>query len=385
MKTAIKTMSDQEREVFREVWLERLIRTRVADGAKIPAKKRKQLGPIDLDKPEQSNQELDAPVRRVRTRVSKSAPLVIELDDSDSDEFHPSVPVTTPPSRSPTPPPRVTELKQGTLDGHWKKLTTREEKNAHIKRTLKNHRAAMEGADRKEKKKQAKKVEWEQMLARERQRRHREKKQAETKDGDGDARPSLNDVLGKSAASALALEDVPTLSRSATDSTWRKTHNGNKGGAKQGKAKRTNYYHPFMWTIIERAVHRADWSSEGTSKILKREYPMMFSKINQSTIWKWMDRERPRHWSEETLGNVRRFHALAGSGRTGILAQCPEVTNQIVKTLKDLRISGIPVSVRKFLLDDQSCLPSFMRKPLTLSVARSAALKSLSATLTRAS
>jgi len=63
MKTAIKTMSDQERVVFHKVWLERLIRAGVADGAKIPVKKRKQLGPIDLDKPEQSNQELDAPVR----------------------------------------------------------------------------------------------------------------------------------------------------------------------------------------------------------------------------------------------------------------------------------------------------------------------------------
>jgi len=230
-------------------------------------------------------------VRQVRTRVSKSAPLVIEFDDSDSDKFHPSVPVTTPPSCSPTPPPRVTELKQRNLDRHWKKLTTREEKNAHIKRTLKNHRAAIEGADQKEKKKQAKKVEWEWMLVREWQRRHQEKKQAETKDGDGDTRPSLNDVLGKSAASALALEDVSTLSCSATDSTWHKTRNGNKGGVKQGKAKCTNYYHSFMWTIIERAVHQADWSSEGTSKILKREYPMMFSKINQSTIWKWMDQK----------------------------------------------------------------------------------------------
>ena len=63
MKTAIKTMSDQERVVFHKVWLERLIRAGVADGVKIPVKKRKQLGPIDLDKPEQSNQELDAPVR----------------------------------------------------------------------------------------------------------------------------------------------------------------------------------------------------------------------------------------------------------------------------------------------------------------------------------
>lgn len=57
-----------------------------------------------------------------------------------------------------------------------------------------------------------------------------------------------------------------------------------------------------------------------------------------------MSRER-KGWSDKTLENVRWFHALAGSGRSGILAKYPAVTAEIVKTFRDLRTSGIVVNV----------------------------------------
>ena len=51
MKTAVGKMTDGERTVFREVWLERLIRAAIADGAKIPPKnlRQKRAGSVDLD------------------------------------------------------------------------------------------------------------------------------------------------------------------------------------------------------------------------------------------------------------------------------------------------------------------------------------------------
>ena len=48
MKRAIQTMTESERRVFREVWLERLIAVAVVAGARVSARKRKQEGNQDM-------------------------------------------------------------------------------------------------------------------------------------------------------------------------------------------------------------------------------------------------------------------------------------------------------------------------------------------------
>jgi hypothetical protein len=45
------------------------------------------------------------------------------------------------------------------------------------------------------------------------------------------------------------------------------------------------------------------------------------------------------------LANVANQHALAGSGRVGILSPYPGIVKEIKTTLADLRATGVPVNV----------------------------------------
>ncbi|KAJ7815906.1 hypothetical protein B0H14DRAFT_2603093 [Mycena olivaceomarginata] len=86
MKTAVKHMSSSDREVFWKAWLERLIDSAVASGAKIPH-------PAKRKAPEAS--EEPAP--------KKAKPAVIVLDNSDIDSDIPSASLPAPVLPSPMP------------------------------------------------------------------------------------------------------------------------------------------------------------------------------------------------------------------------------------------------------------------------------------------
>jgi hypothetical protein len=76
---------------------------------------------------------------------------------------------------------------------------------------------------------------------------------------------------------------------------------------------------------------------------LKRDLPGLFEQLTKSTIQKWLSQHGHR-WSTRTLENVRRRHALAGTGRVGVLKPYPIIVEKFKKQLLDLRAAGIVVS-----------------------------------------
>lgn len=62
-------------------------------------------------------------------------------------------------------------------------------------------------------------------------------------------------------------------------------------------------------------------------------------------IYKWIDKEMKRGWSAATKKKVERWHALVGSGQTGILAKYPDIVQEIKAKLRGLHTSGLAVNV----------------------------------------
>jgi hypothetical protein len=75
------------------------------------------------------------------------------------------------------------------------------------------------------------------------------------------------------------------------------------------------------------------------------DQPKLFGRINKGTIQKWIDKETKHGWSKATVKNVKRRHALAGTGQTGILAKYPDIVSEITTQLRGLRTSGVAVNV----------------------------------------
>ena len=120
---------------------------------------------------------------------------------------------------------------------------------------------------------------------------------------------------------------------SCPESKWINLWNGKRGGTKQVQHTRVNWYHVFLWPHIDKAARKLFWSPSSIANRLQLDHPKLFCNINKGTISKWIDKTSKRDWSETTKSNVKRYHALAGSGRIGILGKCPEVANEIVKQL----------------------------------------------------
>ncbi|KAI0689287.1 hypothetical protein BC835DRAFT_1308424 [Cytidiella melzeri] len=375
MKVAVKEMSDKDREVFQEAWLERLIKTAERNGVKVEWKKRKNTDDTraaDATSAPAADAAVTQPLQK-RPRTTES---VIITVDSDTDDAPNSLSITRTPSiqqtRTSTPatsgrathspsgvnqdlqpsqPRTQSGLKQASLAGLWRPLKdwSAEEREALQQRERDKERVEHTLATEREEDQRKWKKEHQKELARERQRRHRAKR-AEEKEGDmGMDSNNVNDVLMQNSANlasespGLDATDLAELSRPGKES-WHQLRNGKLGGTKQARAKRTNWFHPFLWVHIDSAMRRGDWSPAAAARILQREHEKLFKSITRATVWKWKAKGLNK-WSDRTTENLKRRHALAGTGRAGILAKHPEVVTEVSTTLRNLRISGIPINV----------------------------------------
>ncbi|KAJ7585772.1 hypothetical protein C8J56DRAFT_741132, partial [Mycena floridula] len=80
--------------------------------------------------------------------------------------------------------------------------------------------------------------------------------------------------------------DIATISQPGKEKSQSK-RNGTRGGTKRAAAIQTNYYHPLLWTHINRTICQTGWSTAATAKALQRDYPCLFSKLQKGTIHKW--------------------------------------------------------------------------------------------------
>ena len=124
---------------------------------------------------------------------------------------------------------------------------------------------------------------------------------------------------------------------------WRNNRDGSKNGMVILKhAKRTNWYHPFLWVHITRAAKKGLWSARSMETILRHENPDLFNKLHAGTIQRWLD---GHGFTATTLENVKQGHVLAASGRVGVLTGYPNIVNAVKEKLVNLRTSGVPVGV----------------------------------------
>ncbi|KAG6372943.1 hypothetical protein JVT61DRAFT_6981 [Boletus reticuloceps] len=106
----------------------------------------------------------------------------------------------------------------------------------------------------------------------------------------------------------------------------------------------TNWYQPFLWVHIDHAAKRHHWSPQAMVCALKNEHLTLFSHLHKGTVFRWIDKSKQR-WSAATLLNVQNGHTIAGSGQSGILSHYPQVQEEIITKLKNLRASGLPINV----------------------------------------
>ncbi|KAF8153458.1 hypothetical protein K438DRAFT_1778213 [Mycena galopus ATCC 62051] len=342
LKFAVKYMNTAERESFCEAWIERLIDAAVRSGAKIPAKRRASVTPID-------NDASDADGRPAK----KQKRPVAEAPGSEPANTDSPLPVK---SSSSLPSSHLstsfTNKKQATLAAFgWKPSTA-----AQIKDQMRE--VAEEKAEKREEKKQAderradQKQEHVRELATLRKRRQRERDRAAVGTDDSDNERSVQKVLianAKAAASQGGITDVADLSRPATQG-WKKHRNGTQGGVVQNvPSQRVFWFHPFLWNLIEAALRRAGWSSAQAVTALRRSHPHLFdsdtSRLHRGTLHKWIVNGE-RRFTDAALRNISNRRSLVGTGRAGILAAHPEIVASIFETLTGVRASGCVVNVQ---------------------------------------
>jgi len=106
---------------------------------------------------------------------------------------------------------------------------------------------------------------------------------------------------------------------------------------------------PLLWEQIDKHACRnmPGMSPSDIVRDLKKFDPILFAKLAPQTLGGWIDRsgDKPR-WSQRTLDRVERGHRPGGaSTHVGVLIKYPTATENIIKTLTDLRNCSIPLTL----------------------------------------
>ena len=253
-------------------------------------------------------------------------------------------------------------MRQGSFeDINWetRRLETEDEKMAEWSKDTKEMREERKAEQIQELADQIERSQRKKDLTRERQRRHRAllkeqnpkpKKRVKNINDVSlcmnfchTAQLTLMQVLRDPGSDSAELAELSELSR--PNSNWKSGRNGKRGGAKQSQHKRTNWYHPFLWTYIDNAARKVGWSAHSITNRLICDQPKLFGHITKGTVQKWIDKDTKRGWSAATKKNIERRHALTGSGQTGILARHLDIVKEIKAQLQALRTSGLAVNV----------------------------------------
>ncbi|KAK6995993.1 hypothetical protein R3P38DRAFT_2655584 [Favolaschia claudopus] len=360
LKAAVKRMAPTERKAFETRWLDKLVQGAKDSGATIPSRHRasESSDPVKEQnkrrvESEHGSDESDSaqPLRKKSKKVLRT---VVD-SDSDTDLPEPSSLLTAAPRQTLVPnavlPPTadvdLMHNQQATLARMGWQEWAPGAKEAHQKEASELYRAGMEEAQRKREQDKANQEEKKRLQGAERQRRHRAKKRAEREEEEGLSDGHNAHVVLLRGADAQAREnvvDVADTSRPKTQA-WRLKRNGTRGGAVvQKTAASVNYFHPFLFMHIDKAMRRVGWSPTEAVKVLKREHGALFKTIAKGTISKWRVTGK-QEWTAATLKKVTAGRAIAASGRTGILAPYPDITESVKVTLKGLREAGAMINV----------------------------------------
>ncbi|GJE98209.1 hypothetical protein PsYK624_144330 [Phanerochaete sordida] len=375
IKSTTPHLSEGEILLLRESWIERLVAAAKASGAKIPPRKR-----AGTPEQEACQPAVKTAIKKRRTLASTpktkpssnpSAPSASAQDVVDltaelsADEATPTPAGLAPPA--PVPALSKPQVKRGHAPkapevrpdgsllswGYGRKLSAaeaaaqrarereKEQAEAEAKARLEERRRHLEAAKAEQKKQEQREK------AAERQRKCRANKvkkemQAGKRNSQGKLLKKM--VLGQDKAVAgLASAERAELSRPGK-TMWKMKRNGVRGGVRQLRHSRMNWYHPYLWSLIDVIAPRTGWSAQKIVQQLQRQAPHLFATLNRGTVHKWFSKSG-KGWSQATKRNVERRAALARSGRAGILNECPEIVEEVKSKLEALRASHVAVTV----------------------------------------
>ncbi|KAJ7660863.1 hypothetical protein DFH06DRAFT_1472135 [Mycena polygramma] len=350
----MRRLSSSERDSFEDAWIGRLIDAAKASGATIPPRTSKGR----VREPEEEELSDAPPMKRGRV----GAPIILDSDDDATEgPSQPSGSSSAAPTQTIAPNtviPSTTDVNlvantQATLATMgWQKWLPGA-KETHLKTESRLHREGAEETKKRMEKEKEEKQERARELTTARQRRFRERKKAaeeEEEDLTDDENSNVVLMRGADAAGHERQLTVAETSRVGTQN-WRAKRNGTKGGAIQKKTASVNWFHPFLFGPIEKEMRRTGWSPSATVRNLKRDSPLLYKGLQKGTISRWRVKGK-NEWKVDTLDKIGSGKAITASGRTGILAPYPDITDTVKETLTGLRTAGgiVNVSVARSLL-----------------------------------
>ncbi|KAF7793930.1 hypothetical protein EIP86_005052 [Pleurotus ostreatoroseus] len=328
IKTALRDLTESERDVFRETWLSRLERAAIRSGSRIPSKPR-----VVIISDSESDEEIVPLTVTKKPRVARATAI---SQPKTTVAPSPSLPVSC---NGPTNIPGAsTSARASTLEHFgWVKLT-KDEARAQSRRESEAFTARREELQKQEEETKARKLAEQRENARRRQQKCRAEKRSRR-----EAKGSHSDTVklpNCDTRRTTELVDLAEISRPG-GLKWKAERNGVHKGVVQGKHKRVNWFHPFLWTRINDLMPRVGWSTAMLVKVLQREQPELYSRLNKGTVHHWISTHNRKRWSKSTLRKVKNRAALAASGRVGILAKYPAIVDEVKSKLLALRTSGV--------------------------------------------
>ncbi|KAK6971316.1 hypothetical protein R3P38DRAFT_2813969 [Favolaschia claudopus] len=327
-KAFIKSESLPEARGHQNRWIDRLIQAAKDSGAKIPKKRQLQV--------DSSDEEADAAEHPKPKKVQKRI-ATVDLTGDDSDSPTPSTSASPAPTSRPsaTAPPA---LRQQTLFQLGCRKFSAEEAAVQRKKHADEARDKMAAAAERERHQKTVALERKRENGRLRQQSFRDRKKTQR----SVAKAVKDKTLGLHAPPTVDRDlNVAEVSRPKGEA-WKKKRTGAKNGVIQKRHERVNWYHPFLFNPINQIAPRVGWSPSLIVQTLQRQNPTLYAQLNRGTVQKWISKSK-RRWSKKTLANVARRHALAGTGRVGILSPYPEVVELIKTKLVGIRKAGICV------------------------------------------
>jgi hypothetical protein len=113
--------------------------------------------------------------------------------------------------------------------------------------------------------------------------------------------------------------------------------------------RRPNWQHPLLWAAIDSAARQFHFESpQAIVSCLQTRYSNegSYAGLVRSTVDGWIDKSEVQCcWKKDVLDRVEfRSCWIAGGGKPMVLDSQPEMVADIFKTLRSIRVAGLPVN-----------------------------------------
>ncbi|KAK7038460.1 hypothetical protein R3P38DRAFT_2363163, partial [Favolaschia claudopus] len=143
-------------------------------------------------------------------------------------------------------------------------------------------------------------------------------------------------------ASRPAREITRKVKEKMRDPSGRKKKNPDR------RAKYINWMTPFSWACITAAQRKVGWGYTDIVRELRRVNYDFFQHLTPQTVKGWVEKiDGFSRWTPNVLARASKGNIPGHNkgGRRGVLAGHPEIVEQIVSQLAELRDAGAPLSL----------------------------------------